>query len=247
MNRLRCAEAALHLGNIEETIYFLQLLPWGDEAWLQKYYSLFDSWKMQYPDIFKPAIENLSFDNAYLLFQKAILNPNMEKQEKQTNLLYCMKQTISPFLRLQIIKEAIMEDMDLTDYTEIINLDNWKQYMQQLIEDTPLSGLTEIENAAKKLKNTALPYSFWMEKYLLEKKLIRSHLAGEELISALSGYADCILSYYKGIYREELFQKNKWNLLPDDCKFALLTSDALNYMANQRLPKIVARRSPTLV
>lgn len=239
MNRLRCVEAALHLGNIEETIYFLKLLPWGDEAWLQKYYSLFDSWKMQYPDIFKPAIENLSFDNAYLLFQKAMLNPDMEKQKKQTTLLYCMKQTISPFLRLQIIKEAILADMALTDYMEIINLDNWKQYMQQLIEDTPLSGLMQIENSAKKLKNAAPPYGFWMEKYLLEKKLMRTHLAGHELLSALSDYAECILSYYKGLYREELFQKSRWNLLPDDCKFALLTSDALNNIAKQRLTESV--------
>lgn len=79
-----------------------------------------------------------------------MLNPDMEKQKKQTTLLYCMKQTISPFLRLQIIKEAILADMVLTDYTKIINLDNWKQYMQQLIEDTPLSELMQIENAAKK-------------------------------------------------------------------------------------------------
>ena len=106
-----------------------------------------------------------------------------------------MKQTISPFLRLQIIKEAILADMVLTDYTKIINLDNWKQYMQQLIEDTPLSELMQIENAAKKLKNTAPPYGFWMEKYLLEKKLMRTHLAGHELLSALSDYAECILSY----------------------------------------------------
>lgn len=241
LGRLRCAEAALHLNDSGQAAYFLNLLHWEDESWMQRYYPLFDSWKKQHAATFQKVLEQMTAKNSYLLFQKAILFDGNEKEGQRLNqFLQCMEETESPYLRLQILKKAVLSEMELFQFTERLDLDTWKLCTQQLIEKLSLSEIDRIRKPVKELKMTAFLHGLWLEILLREKQLIRKHLVGSELIHALSEYIECVLAYYEEQYQEKMFEETKRSLLPENCRFALLVSDALQSIHERKLPEAVS-------
>lgn len=238
LGRLRCIEAALYLEEAGQAEYFLNLLSWEDESWIQRYYSLFDQWKTRFPALFGGILEAFSRENPYLLFQKAcILDKKEEKKLRQTQLLRCMEDTVSLYLKQQIIKEAVLSGMDLSGFAKLADLDTWKMYMEQIIGKASLSQLSELRETARNLGKTDSLHGLWLEKLVLEKSLIREYPAGGELMESLSKYIECVLSYYRNQYREDMFSEERRNLLPEDCRFAILVSEALTCIDERKLPE----------
>ncbi len=233
LGRLRCIEAALYLEDVGEAEYFLDRMSWEDESWMQRYYSLFDKWKGQFPALFGGILGKASRQNPYLLFQKACLmnteedNSRKEANDRQRMFLQCMEETASLYLKQQIIREAASAGMDLSGFARLIDLEAWKAYMLQIIKESPMDQLPGLQETARDLKETNCLHGLWLEKLILEKRLLREYLAGRELMRSLSEYVQCVLSYYKGQYREDLFSEERRNLLPEDCRFAVLVSEAL--------------------
>lgn len=236
--RLRCIEAALYSERTDEAEYFLTLLAWEDEYLIQQYYSLFDQWKNQFPDIFNEILARVSIENPYLVFQRARSSDGIEDGNIE-QLLQCMQTTVSLYLKQKIMKEAVSAEMDLNEFTKLMDLDTWKLYMQQILSETSLPQLPKLQRTADALKITAPLYGLWLKKLCLEKQLIREYPAGDMLIDTMSEYTWCVLSYYKGQYREEMFLEEKRNILPEDCRFAILISDALECIEKRQLPEAV--------
>ena len=59
------------------------------------------------------------------------------------------------------------------------------------------------------------------------------------MICTLNEYSGCVIRFYKIQYREEVFAEEKRNLLPKDCRFALLTSEALEKIEQRKFPEAV--------
>lgn len=242
VGRLRCAEAALHLNDSGQAAHFLELLNWEDESWIQRYYPLFDTWKSQHAAAFQKVLGQITANNPYLLFQRSmLLDGDAESDQKPGQFLQCMEGTVSPWLRLQIIREAALSGMGLSRFAGVMDLDTWRLCMQQLVEKLSLPETDRIHETVNELKGTAFLHGLWLEILLREKQLIRKCLVGRELIKDLSEYTECVLTYYKEQYQEKMFQKEKRNLLPEYCRFALLVSDALQSIRERKLPEAVSR------
>lgn len=80
----------------------------------------------------------------------------------------------------------------------------------------------------------------WLEKLAREKRLTHSYPLADELVTELSEYCQCVLSYYKRQYREEMFVERGGEALPAECRFAALVQEALGHINGRRYPEAVA-------
>ena len=233
--RINCAEAALKKGDVRQAIYFLKLLPWNEEYWMQRYYPNFDFWKKEYSADFQKLLEEFPEHCPYTLFQKARRQIQKNKKDDALeSLLCCMEATESYYLKYQVLEEAISQRMNPSVLVKRMDLDTWKQCTQNLINRSSLLGLENIKSAIKMLRQDASVYGLWLDMLLREKKLIQGYLSGNTLFSELSTYISCILDFYKTLYQYHLFEIEQRNLLPKDCRFALFLSEALQNAANQK-------------
>lgn len=250
LGRLRCAEAAFYLKDSKGAAGFLKLLPWEDETQVQKYYPLFDGWKEQNAEVFFGIFQELDRDgmqnNPYLMFRAAALPDTEEGQAAEPGspdiFLSCISRTASLYLQQKILEEAVLSGMGLEKFADALDLGTWNVCIQQAVENLPVSELSLSAGAGKaagKLKETAPLHGLWLEKLVREKQLLREYPAGDELAGRLAGYSQCVLSYYKRQYRDEMFEERGGAFLPPDCQFALYTAKALESMEAQKFPEAV--------
>lgn len=241
LGRVRCAQAAFYLKDSGQAVSFLKLLPWEDEAHMQKYYPLFDKWKGEDAAAFREIMGALPIQNPYLVFQEALsAGADGGNPQQATQLLSCMSQTVSPYLLQQVLENAILLEMDLSPFANALDLGMWNGCMQQIAGRLPLSRLPAIEKAAQALQETAPLQGLWLEKLALEKWLTHRYPLADELIIGLSKYCQCVISYYKKQYRKEMFVERGGEALPDDCRFAILALEALAQIDGQRYPEAVS-------
>lgn len=240
LGRMRCAEAALKLKDSEKAAYFLNLLPWKEETWMQQYYSIFDQWRGKYGKHFCELMSKTSYDVPYLCFQKArdparSENPN----DRQKIFRQCIADTESLYLREQILKEAMDSEMDLSVLMDVLDLEIWKVCAFRIVNATHSKGLSKIYRTAENLTEKKLVHGLWLSKLVLEKQLVRGCFSGFKFIDALSEYCRYVLQFYRKQYREELFHGDKISFLPWDCRFAVLTSEGLNQMEHGEFPEAI--------
>ncbi len=236
LGRLRCAEAAFLLKDSVQAAGFLGLLPWEEEAHMQRYYPLLDKWKDADADTFRHMVGALPAQDPYLVFQRALSDGGGQAPQ----LLSCMGQTSSPYLLQQVLENAALLGMDLSPFADALDLGMWNVCMQQVAGRLPLSRLPAMEKAARKLQETAPLHGLWLERLAREKQLSHSYPLADGLVTGLSGYCQCVLSYYKKQYREEMFVERGGEALPGDCRFAALAQEALAQINRQRYPEAVA-------
>lgn len=242
LGRMRCAEAALKLDDSEKAAYFLDLLPWNEEAWMQQYYSIFDKWRGKYGSRFLELMRKLSYDVPYLWFQRARDAGRQEKSDIRRNKFrQCIAETESLYLRQQILKEAMNSEMDLSIFMDVLDVEIWKVCAVRIVDATHSKELSKIYKTAENLMKKTPVHGLWLSKLVFEKELIRGHFSGVKLIDALSEYCQCVLQFYRKQYREELFNEDGSSLLPWDCRFAVLTSEGLDNMKRREFPEAVRR------
>ena len=248
LGRLRCAEAAFYLEDAGDAAGFLKLLPWEDEAQVQMYYPLFDGWNRQNGEVFLRIFRKLNgcaAQNPYVRFRTALLHDiektkgRAEEQTPPEIFVSCIGQTVSLYLQQKILEAAALSGMELVGFAEVLDLDSWNLCVHQIVENLPVSELSAMEKAAGDLQAQAPLHGLWLKKLIRKKQLLREYPAGSELVRRLAGYSQCVLSYYKRQYREELFEEKEGEFLPPDCRFALYASKALKRMEEQRFPDAV--------
>lgn len=236
--RLSCTEAALKQKNEEQAAYFFGLLPWEEESWMQRYYPTFDSWKNQYVDGYKKLLDICPEFSPYFLLQKAFYQ-EAAYQEQCKLLKQCLEKTESLYLQRQIIREIVVHQMNLAEIISVIDLDTWKQCTVNVNE---LFGNNEselLEAAVMKLVQDIPIYGLWLKRILCERKLIHGYLTGDALIQNLAKYSGYTVQFYRIQYRDDLFAKEKIVLLPKDCRFALLTLEALEKVESNEFPEAI--------
>ena len=242
LGRMRCTEAALKLEDIKKALYFLNLLPWNEEAWMQQYYSIYDQWRGKYGKYFHELMRNVSYDAPYLRLQKAW---NMKTEEesdiRQKMFRQCMSETDSLYLRQQILEEAINSEMDLSLFMDLLDMEIWKVCAVRIVDHTHSKKLYKIQKAAEHLMDKNPLHGLWLSKLVWEKELVRGFYSGTGLMDALSEYCQCVLRFYQGQYRKELFNEERYSLLPWDCRFAILAAEGLRNLEKRCFPEAVRR------
>lgn len=251
--RMGCIGAALQLENMENAHRFLSLLPWNNETEIQKLYPIFDDFKSKYKIHFQKLLPFFPADSPYLHLQNAIMHCNERDMDFGRELLLkCIERTDSSHLHLQAIKEAILYQMDLEPFTDAISLDIWEKYMPGLTEMIPESEIPKIKESGKRLIKNEPFYGLLLERAALVLELVKGYPMGSQLIRSLSEYTQCTFSFYKGIYKEELFEENRQKFLPNECRFAIFSSRALkqidceNYVEAIRLLCKAIKFSPVM-
>lgn len=238
--RLSCTESALKLGDIKQAVYFLELLPWEEENWMQQYYPIFDHWKESYQEHFQELLDKFPESSPYWQLQNATrMKGSNGKAECREAFIKCMEGTESLYLQHLAVKEAVLLQISLGDIVRRMNLDTWKQSAAAVKELIPLEEINKLEQAAEELIHDQPAYGFWLKKLLCEKALIRGYLTGDKLVHALEEYIGYILQFYRIQYRDEMFRAERQSLLPKDCQFALLVSEALGKMKEFEFPEAV--------
>ena len=238
--RINCTESALKQDNIEQAAYFLKLLPWEEEAWMQRYYPVFDKWKQSYEEAYRTLLEHFPEHSPYWMLQAAVEHDRDSQKVRLELFVQCMEKTESFYLRQQAVKAAILCGMDLAAIVSVMDLDAWKECTNALIgEKISHEEYMRLEVSAEKLIQCVPVYGLWLKKRLLERKLIRGYLTGEVMIHTLKEYGGDVLQFYRIQYREEMFRREKRILLPKDCRFALYVWEALEQLEAADFPEAV--------
>ena len=172
--RINCTESALKLGDIVQAIRFLELLPWEEETWMQRYYPVFDRWKNTYTELFKKLLEHIPEQSPYQQLQMAVTQKENggSNEERQKLFVRCMEHTESAYLKHQAVKEAVLLQMDLVEIVNVMDLEAWKHCAEELqalvsigeaektnssaekdLTPTSPSELEQLKDAAGKSKN----------------------------------------------------------------------------------------------
>ena len=238
--RINCTESALKLGKIDQAAYFFKLLPWEEEVWMQRYYSIFDIWRKNYTEVFEELLEHFPEESPYRLLQKATDRKNeIEKEKRKKFFIQCMERTESAYLRQRAVKEAVLFQIDLAGIVDVMDLDTWKQCAAGIRELISQGEAEKVNAAADQLVQEVPIYGLWLKKLLYEKDLIRGYLTGDPMICVLEEYSGCLLQFYRIQYREDLFCEEKRLFLPEDCRFALLVSEALENIKRTEFAKTI--------
>ena len=257
--RINCTESALKLDDIAQAIRFLELLPWEEETWMQRYYPVFDDWKKSYAEHFRELLGHIPEHSPYRQMQMAIQENNgIVMEERRKLFVQCVKQTESTYLKHQAIKEAVLLQVDLAEIVSGMDLEAWKQCAERLeslvsIDGSvksgnkpsdpqniiQLNGLEKLKASTEKLVQDMPAYGLWMKKLLYEKELIQGFLTGNSLIQTLKEYSRYVLRFYQIQYRDEIFNEEKRILLPKDGRFALFVWEALEKMEQGECPEAV--------
>ena len=234
--RMNCIGSALKLGDISQAAYFLKLLPWDEEYWMQRYYQIFDQWRQQYKESgeFVKLLDDFPEESPYTLLQRAILCGASE------GLIRCLEKTESFYLQYQAVEAAVKSQIDPSPLAKTLDLDTWQRCAQSLMNCIPKDETEKLWRALEDMKQgEAAVHGLWLEKLLREKAMIRREYRNCELFETLSAYIQCILQYYREQYREELFCKERYNILPKDCRFAILADEAMGKIEEMKLPEAV--------
>ncbi len=251
--RINCTESALKLGDIVQAIRFLELLPWEEETWMQRYYPVFDRWKNTYTELFKKLLEHIPEQSPYQQLQTAVAQKENgeSNEERQKLFVQCVGTTESTYLKQQAVKKAVLLQVDLAEIVSVMDLDAWKQCAKKLQDLVPMDATKDPQDLVKqdfsgKLKATAeklvedVPtYGLWLKKLLYEKVLIQGYLTGEAMLQTLGDYSSSVLRFYQIQYRDEMFHPQKRIQLPKDCRFALFVWEGLKKMEQAKFPEAV--------
>lgn len=251
--RINCTEAALKLEDTAQAIRFLNLLPWEDETWMQRYYPIFDNWKSTYAGYFSELLEHIPEHSPYKQLQIATAHKENETGTEKRRKLFvqCVEHTESVYLRYQAVKEAVLHQADLAEIVSVMELDIWKQCAKKLQDLVPMDAAKDpqdlikqdfsgkLKAAAEKLVEDVPIYGLWLKKLLYEKALIQGYLTGEAMLQTLGEYSSSVLRFYQIQYRDEMFHPQKWIQLPKDCRFALFVWEGLKKMEQAEFPEAV--------
>lgn len=238
--RLNCVKASLELGNLKDTEYFLELLPWEDEHRIQGYYPLLEQWKKAYAPALPELLAGLSGDSPYLIYQRFLHEEQNGNHEAALFLFHrCLKEIDQPYLQKLLVEKAFHEKRDLSALMERMDLDSWKMCISVIVNEA-LYGEDEYLWEARKALFLEHPLQgLCLEKLLLERVLSKGFLMKEELLQTLAKYSQCIQSFYKGQYQGAMFEEKSRYLLPPDCRMALIVQDALDNWVRGKLAETV--------
>ena len=116
-----------------QAVRFLELLPWEEETWMQRYYPVFDNWRNSYVELFSGLMEHIPEGSPYKQLQVAVREcSDLENEERRKLFAQCVKKTESAYLKQQAVKEAVLLQVDLAEIVSAMDLDAWKQCAEKL-------------------------------------------------------------------------------------------------------------------
>ena len=262
--RVKCVSCALEVQDWTAAAYFLRLFPWETEDILRQYYPVLEKWKETYsaryadmlleildeiagscgiPDV--STISGIGGDceapiPSYLLLQKALDDFKNGKQDQGLELLvYCMFHGEAPYIRQQLLKEAIRLQVSIIPLVSRMDLDSWNRLVGKSVEELPFSLNDRILICEEEIQERYPLHSLCLKRQRLMQKLFKGFLLWEELTEVLEEYCQTTMAFYKSLYRDELFREEMCAFLPTECRFAQTTLNAMEEFRRERIAEAV--------
>lgn len=224
--RVNSAQAAFQVGNKEKAEYFLRLLPWEEEYQIENYYPEFDKWKNGQEKLFREVMLKMEIDSSYLLLQKILEADRVNSPEFEKLFQKGTEKIRNVYLQAQMIETALLRGASLSEIAAVTTLDVWKACIAKAVGKIPLGNIKKIV-PNEVLKEGYSIQKLWMEKVIKEKLLRQEQLVKKEFEEALEDYCKAILTFYKLCYQDIFFEGANQYLLPADCRFAIIVTDAM--------------------
>ncbi len=238
--RVNCASSALEIQDFEKAGYFLALLPWEEEYRVCQYYPVFDQWAEQHPAPVEELFGGLSFDAPYLLWQRAAVHKRHKETDKAKELLWeCMGSTESEYLQQSLIREALVWGLGLEILAGRLGLDAWERCTKGAVDEIQVRDIKRLPTPLGGLGGQYALQGAWLTKLALEAELIKGYPGRDELAGLLEEYCQAALGFYRELYNPHMFGKDRYNLLPPECRFALKGLEALECLDAGRLGEAV--------
>lgn len=231
--RVHSIAAAFQIQDLKKAEYFLRFLPWEEEQKMQSYYEILDGWAIQYQPYLQEVLKKFTYVSSYLVLQKA------KKTGDFSECLECVKDS---YLQKQLIKEMLLrQKQEVSVMLKDMDYIQWKKCAEDMMENVMFTDIEKIWKSAELLVPEYPLYSLWLKKSVLEKKLFQGYPNGNELTNILKEYCECMLGFYRGIYKESMFCKEEnIGLLPKDCRFALVMLKALEQIEKKQMAEAVS-------
>ena len=259
--RAHCVQCALELRDWTNAAYFLRLLPWENEELLERYYPDFEAWKKDYgfhfskmlPEILRELACSIKIRDisriqecpdgslpTYLLLQEALQGLEKGNGEKDLRLLiYCMIHAEDVCLQRLCLKEAIYHQVSVLPLVTRMDLCTWNALVENVVNELPYTLNERIRVCAEETEGRFPLHSLCLRRFYLEQKLHKGFPLWEELTGTLKAYCQCITEFYRGMYRDELFEADTCVFLPADCRSAQITLKALERLDQEQMTEAV--------
>lgn len=259
--RADCVTCALEIQDWDKAADFLKIFPWETEELLERFYPAFEKWKenggshfweilleilselaasLEGLDIFRLQENHDVSLPTYLLLQKALQSLENEKNEEGLHLfIYCMANAKDGFLQKLCLKEAIYRQISVIPLVMQVDLDTWNTLVEKVVNELPFTLNDRIRVCAEETRAHYPLYSLCLKKYYLEQKLRKGFPLWDDFIETLEAYCLCILEFYKGLYRDELFAEGTKGILPADCRGAQTALMALEKLKQQQMAEAI--------
>ena len=258
-SRVDCVACALKLDAQEDAFFFLKRLPWEQGDILCRYYPEFERWKEIYTSSFRKVFSKFWTDTSipsdtsnslregealpvYLLFQKALcLLQDNKTDEGVALLLQCMTHPDSDeaYLRQLLLKEAIRHQISVSLLAKQTDWDTWDLSAAKVVEELPYTLNSRIQACEENLKEDYPFHSLCLKKHRLRQKLSKGFPLWEELLQILEDYCLCIMEFYRGLYRDEIFEVKNISSLPNEYRYASTVLEALAKLEQMQMPEAV--------
>lgn len=167
----------------------------------------------------------------YLLFIKALeLLNNGQKREGSCLYIRCMERSENPYLQQVMLREALLNRISISHLAARMSLFTWNTCTDEAVKDMPYALAAPLLDSAEELHENYPLYGLCLKKYALNLQLQKGFFMWDELTGTLENYCQCILTFYKVLYKSNLFEESSLLFLPDECRFSITALDALEQM-----------------
>ncbi len=249
-----CVASALKLQDWDAAFYFLKCFPWEAEDLLQRHYPCFEQWKedfsSHFPQMLLDILEDLyrTYDieypqeavPAYLLLQKALDDFDKGNHEEGLNLaLYCMEHIENGYLQQLCLKELLFHEISIIPFAAHMDLGTWNEIWETTVKELPFTLNQRMQICEEEIALRYPLHSLCVKKHRLEQKLHKGFPLWDAFIETLKEYCQCILDFYRGLYKEEWLSEENTGFLPMEYRFARITLKALEELRAGQIVEMV--------
>ena len=174
---------------------------------------------------FRKAMVRTGSTEPYFLVLKAWC-VQQDGEDVQEALQECLEQGVDcAFPHEDLLLICLRGRLNASPFLEPLYLEDWVACFHQLVSKTPLEGLPELLDLGEQgLLGLRTPSSSFLAKLIYQRMMENPELPADQLWEKAREYVRYTIKNSRNLYREEIIQPDRWNHLPREVIFALLSA-----------------------
>lgn len=241
--------AATNLNDCRLIYEFLKMIPWDSKHdMVDNYYSFLEQWKKNNAELrllILEAFSKINSKNSYILCQKMLYAKEKNKFNQMKELYKKCCKSKNRYIQNDLIRTAVMHDLEMTAFLKGMTLEEWNNFVIELLSETSLDEETVLEKMKYALKPFPLYHAIFQQQFVM-KYIQEKVLEGDELIEALTDFCQITLNYSHSVYHTQMFEKDNLHSLPTITQFAIDMQEVLEAIQTQEYETAIQMLRETL-